>query len=41
MKVNKFIRNLLGLKELKVTSFCMAPEKQGDLDLFVKIYKNG
>jgi transposase len=41
MTVNKFIRKLLGLKELKVTGFCMAPEKRGDLDLFVKPYKNG
>lgn len=41
MTVNRFIRKLLGLKELKVTGFCMAPEKQGDLDLFVKPYKNG
>jgi len=41
MPVNKSIRRLLGLKELKVTGSCMAPEKQGDLDLFVNPYKNG
>jgi transposase len=41
MTVKQFIRNLLNLKELKITGFYMAPGKQGDLDLLVKPYKNG
>ena len=40
MTVNKFIRNLLNLKELSVTHFELHDRKR-TLDLWVKPYKNG
>ena len=43
MTVNKFIRNMLNLKELSVVGFDLsgAPQRQADLNLYVKPYKNG
>jgi transposase len=41
MTVNKFIKKQLNLKELSVVGFQLDPNKQGDLDLYVKPYKNG
>ena len=40
MTVNKFIRKLLNLKELSVSGFELK-QRQNQLTLFVKMYKNG
>jgi len=41
MTMNQFIRKLLNLKELRVVGFHLDPSKHGDLELYVKPYKNG
>ena len=41
MTVNQFIRKLLNLKELSVVGYELDPKRHGDLDVYVKPYKNG